>query len=85
MQWWQTAVQYQFWNALALFALGLSSAPGKARGASLLLAGTILFCASLYLLALGAPRGLAVLTPVGGSLMISGWLGLAWWGWRLPR
>ena len=29
-------------------------------------------------LALGAPRGVAMLAPVGGTLMILGWLGVGW-------
>ena len=46
--------------------------------ALLLAAGTLVFCATLYLMALGAPRWLGAITPIGGSLMIAGWLVLAW-------
>ena len=39
-------------------------------------AGLVLFCGSLYLLALGAPQILAWATPVGGIAFIAGWLAL---------
>jgi len=36
-------------------------------------AGSLIFAASLYALALGLPRGLAMAAPVGGTLMLAGW------------
>jgi uncharacterized membrane protein YgdD (TMEM256/DUF423 family) len=36
--------------------------------------GTLLFAGSLYALALGAPRGMAALAPVGGVAMLLGWV-----------
>ncbi len=38
--------------------------------------GVLLFCATLYALALGAPRGLAHLAPIGGAAFVVGWLGM---------
>lgn len=38
--------------------------------------GALLFAASLYALGLGAPRGLAALAPLGGTLTLAGWAGL---------
>ena len=76
--WWETAVQYQMWHALALVALGLS--PVRARAAGGLFAGGILlFSGSLYVMALTGVRALGMVTPVGGLLLILGWaaLGLA--------
>lgn len=79
---WQTAVQYQVWHALALlFVAGLlhrDSTTLRRIAAALLLTGTLLFCASLFALALGAPRPVGLITPLGGIAMISGWLALAW-------
>jgi len=43
----------------------------------LILAGLLLFSGSLYALALGAPRMLGAITPVGGAALILGWLALA--------
>jgi uncharacterized membrane protein YgdD (TMEM256/DUF423 family) len=42
----------------------------------LLLSGIVLFSGSLYALALGAPRGLGMVTPVGGIAFLFGWLAL---------
>lgn len=72
---WQTAVQYHAWHALGLLAVGflVPSVWAKAAGA-LLAAGIVLFSGTLYALALGAPRGLGAVTPVGGLAFILGWL-----------
>ncbi|MGN6518374.1 MAG: DUF423 domain-containing protein [Dokdonella sp.] len=78
---WRTAVEYQFWHALALLACGMLA--HQQEGRSLRIAtfafatGTVLFCASLYLLALGAPRWLGAITPLGGVAFIVGWIALA--------
>jgi len=42
--------------------------------AALIVAGIVLFPGSLYALALGAPRALGVLTPLGGLAWIIGWV-----------
>jgi uncharacterized membrane protein YgdD (TMEM256/DUF423 family) len=44
--------------------------------------GAVLFSGSLYALALGAARGLGVLTPLGGIAWIAAWLLFAWGAWR---
>jgi uncharacterized membrane protein YgdD (TMEM256/DUF423 family) len=80
--WWQTAVQYQMWHALALVALACSGAAWPIRPAWLMGAGAALFAASLYLMALTGARWLGAVTPIGGALMIAGW---AWLGWRAAR
>lgn len=78
---WHMAVQYHFWHALGVLAAGLAATQlpgGWIRAAGwLLAAGTALFSGSLYALALGAPRSLGVLAPVGGALLIGGWLAFA--------
>jgi uncharacterized membrane protein YgdD (TMEM256/DUF423 family) len=51
--------------------------------ALLLIAGVVLFSGSLYALALGAPRVLGVLTPLGGLAWIAAWLLFAWAAWRV--
>jgi len=82
LQTWHTAVDYQFWHALAL--LGLASAPvsrWRLAASIAFCAGILLFCGSLYALALGAPRWIGAVTPVGGLALIAGWacLGCAFW------
>ncbi|WP_374615690.1 DUF423 domain-containing protein [Thauera aminoaromatica] len=76
--WWQTAAQYQMWHALGLLAIGAARVQGGSLPASLLAGGTLVFCTTLYAMALGAPRWLGAVTPIGGSLMIAGWLVLVW-------
>ena len=75
---WQTAVQYHAWHALGLLAIGLSAPSDWSRAAGwLLVAGIVLFSGSLYALALGAPRALGAVTPIGGLMLILGWLAFA--------
>jgi uncharacterized membrane protein YgdD (TMEM256/DUF423 family) len=51
----------------------------EARGpAWLFVIGGAVFAGTLYLMALGAPRWLGAVTPIGGALLIAGWLWLAW-------
>jgi uncharacterized membrane protein YgdD (TMEM256/DUF423 family) len=78
LAWWQTAVQYQMWHAIGLVALAAVRLPRSLLPAALLAAGTVVFAGTLYLMALGGPRWLGAVTPVGGSLMIAGWVVLAW-------
>jgi uncharacterized membrane protein YgdD (TMEM256/DUF423 family) len=75
---WHTAVQYHAWHALGLLAIGLSPDTGWTRGAGFfLIAGIVLFSGSLYALALGAPRAMGAVTPLGGAAFILGWLAFA--------
>ena len=75
--WWVTAVQYQMWNAIGLVAL--AAAPRRIGLPALLIgAGTLVFSGSLYAMALTDARWLGMVTPVGGGLMIAGWLLAAW-------
>jgi uncharacterized membrane protein YgdD (TMEM256/DUF423 family) len=76
--WWQTAVQYQMWHALAVLGLGLSGRDHARTPGLLMASGSALFAATLYAMALGGPRWLGVVTPIGGLMMIVGWLLLAW-------
>lgn len=74
-EWLKIGGQYQLIHAVAaLIALRM-----KARGAAwLFVAGGAIFAGSLYLMAVGAPRWLGAVTPIGGVLLIGGWLWLAW-------
>ena len=38
--------------------------------------GVVLFCGSLYALALGAPNWTGIITPFGGAAFIVGWIAL---------
>lgn len=68
----ETGVRYQMYQGLGLLALGLY--PQQRRAPLWLLLGSLLFSLSLYLLALTGLRWLGAITPVGGILMIVGWI-----------
>jgi uncharacterized membrane protein YgdD (TMEM256/DUF423 family) len=73
-----TAVNYQFFNALGLLAVGIlarhvDSTCLRASGA-LLIAGVICFSGGIYIMLAGAPRVLGLVTPIGGALLIAAWL-----------
>jgi len=80
---WQTAVQYHFWHALGLAAIGIvalhlpASATLKWAG-WLMVAGLVLFSGSLYALALSGARWPGAVAPFGGTAWIAAWLLLAW-------
>ncbi len=79
-QWWDTGVRYQAWHALALLAVGLlarQGVPTRSSGLAFAL-GTLAFSGTLYAMALGGPRWLGAITPLGGLLLIAGWAMLAW-------
>ena len=76
--WLRTGGLYQLIHAVAALTI-----LGLARGAAaLLLIGAAIFAISLYLMALGCPRWLGAITPIGGVLMIGGWLWAAFAYWQ---
>jgi len=74
----QTAVQYHFYHTFALLAVGLMLLHWQhkplliASGFSFML-GLCLFCGSLYWMAIGGPRWLGPVTPLGGLAFLAGW------------
>lgn len=77
----ETASRYQMWHALAMLAY-LAYGRGNRLPVWSWSAGIALFSFSLYALALGAPRAVGVITPVGGSALLLGWAALAWQAFR---
>jgi uncharacterized membrane protein YgdD (TMEM256/DUF423 family) len=77
---WQTAVHYQGLHALALIVYGLF-AERRERPRMLVawcfLVGALVFSGTLYAIVLGGPRWLGAITPLGGTLMIVGWVAFA--------
>jgi uncharacterized membrane protein YgdD (TMEM256/DUF423 family) len=74
---WETAARYQMYHALALLAVSLAAARWPAGGwaapAILFVAGIVLFCGSLFALALTGTRALGMITPIGGLCWLVGW------------
>jgi uncharacterized membrane protein YgdD (TMEM256/DUF423 family) len=79
---WETAARYHIFHAVALIGLAawVRATPTEestramewaARGWCV---GVILFSGSLYWLALGGPRWLGPVTPLGGVALMIGWL-----------
>lgn len=77
---WQTAVLYHLIHAVALAAF-----PGGPWIGRCWTAGVVLFSGSLYWLALGGPKFLGPVTPLGGAALLLGWALLAWHAFRLPK
>ncbi|HKJ07971.1 MAG TPA: DUF423 domain-containing protein [Gammaproteobacteria bacterium] len=76
------AEQYHFYHALGLLAVGLTALhlPASrylAWSGWLMIAGIILFCGSLYVLAVTDVRWLGAITPFGGTAFIAAWILLA--------
>ncbi len=75
----ETGVRYQMYNSLGLMLLGILQhlINGNKRvqlAGMLILAGVIIFSGSLYILAVTQFSKLGMITPIGGILMIAGWL-----------
>jgi uncharacterized membrane protein YgdD (TMEM256/DUF423 family) len=87
LQSFETAVDFQFFQALGLAAVVLAT---ERLGASvalrasawLLVAGMVIFCGSIYAATLGAPRGILALAPYGGVALMIAWLLFAAGVWR---
>jgi uncharacterized membrane protein YgdD (TMEM256/DUF423 family) len=74
----EIAVRYQMYHALALLLVGMlmkSEVEKKASiAAGLFLTGTLLFSGSLYVLCQYPIPGIVYLTPMGGALLMGGWI-----------
>jgi uncharacterized membrane protein YgdD (TMEM256/DUF423 family) len=86
---WKTASLYQMFHTLAaIFCLGCSGylkESDTVKIAAGFLIGILLFCASLYALALGAPRWIGLITPIGGLFWIISWLYFAFSTFKYQR
>ena len=77
----ETAARYQFYHALGLIIIFLLS-PHNLKlsllniSGWLMVTGTLLFSGSLYIYVLSGIKTFAMITPIGGALMIAAWLTL---------
>ncbi len=85
LQLWETAARYLMYGGLAIALVGFfgaQMAPVRPRGVDAagwcLLAGSVIFSGTVFGLALGGPRWLGAVTPIGGTLLIMGFLIFAW-------
>ena len=77
---WDTAVRYQLIHALALIVFGLYSerTTGRDWPALLFLFGSFFFSVSIYALCFEFAKSfMGPITPIGGFMMILGWIGFA--------
>ncbi len=81
--WMQTGATYQMAHVLAAF-VAVSLPRPATSAATAFLAGTVLFSGSLYAMALGAPRWMGAITPLGGLAFLAGWAVLAVAACRQP-
>lgn len=77
---WETAAKYHLVHALGLLAIGVWLHAGNGAAARRLtwaagcwVAGIFFFSFSIYGLALGGPRWLGPVTPLGGVALMAGW------------
>jgi uncharacterized membrane protein YgdD (TMEM256/DUF423 family) len=84
---WETAARYLMYGALGILALGLAARQSPGRGFDAagwcLVAGTVVFSGTVGALALGSPRWLGAVTPLGGLLLIAGFAVFGWAALRL--
>ena len=91
---WHTATLYHLVHAVAALAAVLAAAGGAVLpaaqrlwrvAAGCFLAGIALFSGSLYWLALGGPKWLGPVTPLGGLALLAGWALVAAAGWKISE
>ena len=84
---WETAARYLMYGGLGVTLIGLAASQGPKPGFSwagwTLLIGTLIFSDTVGWLALGGPRWLGAITPIGGVLMVAGFLLFGWTALRL--
>ncbi|XP_042201492.1 transmembrane protein 256 [Callorhinchus milii] len=71
----ETANKYHFLHSLAL--LGVPHCRAPLLAGSLLTTGMVMFCGSLYYQALTGDSTFTKAAPYGGSLLIFGWVAMA--------
>jgi uncharacterized membrane protein YgdD (TMEM256/DUF423 family) len=79
--WMRTGAEYGFVHVLATLAvvpLIAAGADGARYAPALFLPGAVIFSGTLAGMALGGPRWLGAVTPIGGVLFLAGWAVLAW-------
>jgi uncharacterized membrane protein YgdD (TMEM256/DUF423 family) len=82
LDWWHTAASYQLGHVVAFVLcaqlLDRDEGPGRASRAAVpcFALGVLLFCGSLYVMALTGVSALGRVTPFGGLFLLAGWVAL---------
>jgi len=75
-----TGTRYLMLHAVAMLVVGVlalrGSSPPLNIAGWLFAGGTVLFTGSLWTLAITGIRGLGAITPLGGLMLLAGWLAL---------
>ncbi len=77
--WWETGARYHLIHAVAMLVVCLAPQAQSAwrrRSARAFAVGIAIFAGTLYAMALGGPRWLGAVTPLGGVALMLGWLAL---------
>jgi len=87
-----TAVDYHLLHAVGLLALSIAVGSknevfaGRCKMAGwVMVIGICLFCGTIYIWALGGPKWLVHVTPLGGVTLVVSWIMVAWAGLALTR
>jgi uncharacterized membrane protein YgdD (TMEM256/DUF423 family) len=82
LSWWETGARYHLVHAVALLGVAWLRAQTTGRGATVAAGafalGALVFSGTLYAMALGGPRWLGAVTPIGGLSLMAGWAAVAW-------
>ena len=79
----ETVALYHMFHALAIGIAALALRGAATNWAAwFFLVGIVLFCGSLYLLALTGVRGHDIVTPFGGLAFLAGWAALGYAAWK---
>jgi len=84
---WETAARYLMYGGIGAVLVGIAGVQWPRAGFVFsgfsLLIGALVFSGTVGAIAQGSPRWLGAITPLGGVLMIAGFLGFAWTALRL--
>lgn len=81
LAWWETAARYHLIHAVALLGVAWLRGHTTGRAASVaagaFVLGVVVFAGTLYAMALGGPRWLGAVTPIGGLSLMVAWAAVA--------
>jgi uncharacterized membrane protein YgdD (TMEM256/DUF423 family) len=73
----ETGARYQMYHALAMLLCAVIATSAARASGWVFQAGIVIFCGSLYALALTDVKMLGAITPFGGLAFLAGWAWLA--------